>query len=85
MKALPNQKRESEDFKEFHHNNGYTYGTKYTEMMQKTHKQVCPLSRKTGICTGSNMVCFLHRNELSFSIIVLDRLGIIWLYSLTIE
>jgi hypothetical protein len=85
MKASPNLKRESEDFKQFHHNNGYTYGTKYTEMMQKTHKQTCPLSRKTGIYTGSNLVYFLHRKELSFSIIVLDRRGIIWLYSLTIE
>lgn len=64
--------------------NVYQYGIKSTEMMQKTHKQACPLSRKTGIYTGSNMVCFLHRNELSFSIIVLDRVGIIWLYSLTI-
>ncbi len=69
MKALPNLKRESEDFKQFHHNNGYTYGIKYTEMMQKTHKQGRPVSRKTGIYTGLNLVCFLHRNELSFSII----------------
>ena len=69
MKALPNLKRESEDFKQFHHNNGNTYGTKYTEMMQKTHKQERALSRKTGIYRGLNLVCFLHINTLSLSII----------------
>jgi hypothetical protein len=69
MKALSNLKRESEDFKQFHHNNGNKYGIKSTEMMQKTHKQGRPVSRKTGIYTGLNLVCFLLRNELSFSII----------------
>jgi hypothetical protein len=69
MKALPNLKRESEDFKQFHHNNGNTYGTKYTEMMQKTHKQGLPLCRNTDIYRGLNLVCFLHKNTLSFSII----------------
>jgi len=49
--------------------NVYQYGIKSTEMMQKTHKQGRPLSRKTGIYTGLNLVCFLHNNTLSFSTI----------------
>lgn len=69
----------------FLNSNVYQYGIKYTEMMQKKHKQGRPVSRKTGIYTGLKLVCLLHRNALSFSIIVLDRRGIIWLYSLTIE
>ena len=69
MKAFPSLKREIEYVERFHNNNCNTYGTKYTEMMQKTHKQGLPLCRKTGIYTGLNLVCFLHKNTLSLSII----------------